>query len=107
MKNTIGNTIKKYCHHNHIPITTLASKTKYKTSSMHRLLSKSDISVNTLMAISQALNHNFFQYLWHDKTIPTKEETIALHQENSQLKQQLSQLTHENSLLQKLLSKSL
>jgi hypothetical protein len=64
------------------------------------------MSVTTLSAISQALKHNFFQYLWNDKTIITKEEAIALRLEISQLKAQLSQLTNENSLLRELKSKS-
>ncbi len=106
MKNTIGNTIKKHCHDNHIPITSLATKLKYHRSSMHKLLTKPDMSINTLMAVSQALNHNFFQYLWVDKTIPTKEEILAMRNEISQLKTQVSQLSHENSLLQKLVSYS-
>jgi hypothetical protein len=64
------------------------------------------MSVSTLSAISQALKHNFFQYLWVDKTILTKEEAIALRNEISQLKAEISRLTTENDLLHKLTSRT-
>jgi hypothetical protein len=104
MKNSINNTIKSYCKKNQVSISTLARKLNYTRTSMYALLNRSDMSVSTLSAISQALKHNFFQYLWVDKTMLTKEESIALRNEISNLKAEVSHLTKENSLLHKIVS---
>ena len=106
MKNTIGNIIKNYCYDKHIKLNTVAAKINYNRTSLYKTLSRSDISVNTLLAISQAVNHNFFQYLWVDKTIPSPEELSNLKTEISQLREKVSRLSAENDLLRKITSRN-
>ncbi len=105
MGNSICEIIKQYCFDNRIPISVLVERTKYQTESMHRLLKRDDIPISKLMLISKALNHNFFQYLYGGKSIPTQGELAEMRNEISQLKAQINLLTHENALLQKLIMK--
>jgi hypothetical protein len=106
MQHNIGSQIRKHCYNNHIALSSLAAMINLSPSAFYRSLQRSNMSVNSLLAISKALNHNFFQYLWVDKTIPTKEEAIALRSEISQLKAEVSRLTNENALLHKLTSRT-
>jgi transposase-like protein len=105
MNNSINQKIKQHCIENRVPFAKLAQKLGYNRSSLYALLNRSDMFVSTLLRISQELSHNFFQYLWVDKTILTYEEGLALRKEISNLKAQISQLTRENELLQKIVSK--
>ena len=101
MENSIGEIIKQYCFDNKIPISVLAERTHYLKESMHRLLKRDDMHISTLMLISKVLNHNFFQYLYGGKNVPTQDELAALRNQISELKSQINLLTHENALLQK------
>ena len=100
----ISQIIRDHLKEQRIRIKDLASLLHQPSTSISNLLTRPHITAPKLIAISKALNHNFFQH-YLPQTPPNPElqqqkETIAEQEkELTQLKTQLLEMSAENKIL--------
>ncbi len=100
MKN-IGNIIKDYCYSNKISISSLAKKLNISPQALYRILNSNNMHLSRLNQISNAINHNFYQYFIHESDKSAK-QTAQIIEENNFLKNKNSLLEQENKYLKEI-----
>jgi len=97
----IGTIIKDYCKRNNESIYSLAAQINTTPATLYNKLRRNDMSLSTLDAISNALNHNFFLYF-----IPgsgtTAEHLVKLSTTNKALSAKVAALQKEVNYLQEI-----
>lgn len=101
----INEIIKTYATDKSIPLKRVASGMGITKQALYKMLNSPDIKVFRIRQISQALNHNFFQYYVSssdfDKTDDKQleKEIKELTQKVEQLQQEITYLKEINQLL--------
>jgi hypothetical protein len=103
MNMPIGPYILHYCRRRGISILRLASQLGMKRESLYQALRSADMKLSRLRAISQILNHNFFEDYYPSSENPG-DTPPPLLSENLQLKQKISLLETELSTLRNFLN---
>jgi hypothetical protein len=96
MEKPMGSIIYDYCRKNNISISSLAKVLNIDTSGLYRSLLAKDIKVQRVRAISQILNHNFFEDYYPSLKNPGNTPP-PLVLENQKLKERLNQLESDLS----------
>jgi hypothetical protein len=100
----IGSRIKNYCRMNNVKNIELAQKLGMTNDAVYKLFQRKDIHVNSLLKISQVLNHDFFRDyigLLDNNVYTAKAE---FHKENTRLIAENQALKLENEILKKVLN---
>jgi hypothetical protein len=91
MEQKIGQLILDTCRRKQVPVATLAANLHMRPESLYTQLKKDDIKISRLRAISQVLNHNFFEDYYPSTQHPGDDPT-PLYTENQRLKHQVALL---------------
>ena len=91
METNIGSIILEHCRNKRVSVPTLAAKINMSTIGLYKLLQRDDIKVSRLIAISRALNHNFFEDIYPSAANPGDQPTPQYHT--------IKKLKHEIALL--------
>lgn len=102
MQKPIGILIYEYCKRNNKSLASLASSLHIDLSGLYRSLRSKNITVERVRAISQILNHNFFDDYYSAAKHPGS-NTEYLVNENRQLKAKVHQLESDMSNLRDLI----
>jgi transcriptional regulator with XRE-family HTH domain len=104
----IGSIIRDYCNEHHIAVADLCKKLGMHNTTVYRIFKCSDINTETLILLSSALGHNFFQYFMPEEPKSSGDEILKLNTEMLEIKQQLDEtnkaievLRHDNELLRR------
>ncbi|MBI4932009.1 MAG: hypothetical protein HY841_14720 [Bacteroidetes bacterium] len=95
----IGNTIEKLLRQKQMSVRELATQINYTPQAVHRILKRDLIDPYLLEAISKALDHNLFQYVY----LPPKE--IIQQNESDEIKilrKEMEDLKKENGYLKEI-----
>ena len=94
----IGTIIKDYCKRHDTSIPRLADQINMSHQTLYNLIRKNDMSLSTLHAISNALNHNFFNYFIAGTT-SSPETLLKLSTTNKVLTAKVESLQKEVAFL--------
>jgi transcriptional regulator with XRE-family HTH domain len=97
----IGNIIKDYCRREQQSLPALAKRLNISHSTLYNSLNSNSISLQRLLQISQALNHNFFIY-FIENTGGSEEQLLKLSTENKELTSKVAFLQKEVDLLREI-----
>lgn len=93
MADVIISRILDFMKINNIRKSDLAKKIRISDPGLQKILNRKSMSCDMLLKISQALEHNFFEYLWPNehkmKAIKLEKECRKLMKENEKLKIEL------------------
>lgn len=103
MQTHIGSIIKNQCRLQFIKPLQLAQLLNITTDAVYKLYLRPNISVDMLLNISKALNHDFFQYYQSSLGPNPAKEIEKLNSQLSKLKSENEKLKTENELLKQLL----
>jgi hypothetical protein len=103
MQTHIGSIIKNHCRQQFITNPQLAQLLNCKKDAIYKLYLRPNISADTLLKVSKALNHDFFQYYQSSLGPNPAKEIEKLTSELNKLKKENEKLLTENLLLKQLL----
>lgn len=94
---SINQIIRQYAYDHKISLKKVASTMGITHQALYKLLSTPDFTLSRLHQISQALNHNFFQYYITTPATPAN-DPIHLQHEIDRLTTKVAHLQHELAL---------
>ncbi|MEZ5084044.1 MAG: helix-turn-helix transcriptional regulator [Bacteroidales bacterium] len=97
----INEIIKKHAKKTGYPVSKLASALGISTQALYQILKTPNITTSRLQQISQALNHNFFQYYITQSTNPLT-DPIHLQHEIDRLTTKVAHLQQEITYLKEI-----
>ncbi len=103
MQTHIGSIIKNHCRQQFITPLQLAQLLNIKKDAVYKLYLRPNISAETLLKISEALKHDFFQYYQSSLGPNPDKEIEKLNSELNNLKKENEKLQTQIDLLKQLL----
>ena len=95
----IGRTLRKLLRHKNMTTAELGKMIGYNNSAVSKMLRKPYLHSKVMLDISNALQHDLFQYLYQPGELPANKQ---LMQENEQLKKEMQALLKEIKYLKKI-----
>jgi transcriptional regulator with XRE-family HTH domain len=100
VSNKIYNLIQSQIKSKHITLDSIALKTGYTRSYIHKLIRSPNISAVNLQKLSEILGYNFFNHLYSDAYHKTPEQWNELESKNRKLQRDLIRCTRKNENFQ-------